>query len=277
MKRTPAVRLPIRFALTGAALSFLLPAAGWCESPAEELFNGKDLAGWEGDSSQWKVEDGIIVGTTAAEDPIEYNQFLIFSGEPVENFELEVELRLTSEGNNSGIQYRSQVRPDLGEQVVAGYQCDIHPAAWAHGMLYDEKGRGILCKRGQKAVITGAGEAKVIDTLPEDPEFPAGEWNTYRIVARGNHLVHEVNGVKTVEVFDHHEAERELRGTIAFQVHRGPPMKVEIRRVTLKRLPKADLVSPDATPVSDDAPHVHPPRGKGKGKGKGKARAKGKG
>jgi len=242
-------------------------AAAEESSPAEQLFNGKDLSGWSGDPENWTVEDGVIVGTTTDEDPIPYNEFLIYEGDPVADFELTVELRLTSEGNNSGIQYRSQVRPDLGEYVVSGYQCDIHPAVWAHGMLYDEKGRGILCKRGQRAVITTGGEAKVVGPLPEEPEFSTGEWNTYRIVARGNHLIHEINGHLTAEIHDHHEAERETEGVIAFQIHRGPAMKVEIRSVALRRLPAAGIVSPDATPVPAGAPDVHPrPKAKGKGK-----------
>ncbi|MEM7143516.1 MAG: DUF1080 domain-containing protein [Verrucomicrobiota bacterium] len=238
-------------------------------SAGESLFNGKDLSGWKGDPNNWKVVDGVIVGTTTEEEPLPYNQFLVYEGDPVENFELVVELRLTSEGNNSGIQYRSQVRPDLGDHVVSGYQCDIHPAVWALGMLYDEKGRGILCKRGMEAVVTPEGKAKVVGELPMEPEFDPSGWNTYTILAKGNHLVHQINGVTTAEITDHHESDRDLSGVIAFQIHRGPAMKVEIREVSMKRLPKADLVSPDETPVPADAADVNPqkkPKDKGKGK-----------
>ena len=154
---------------------------------------------------------------------------------------------------------------------MSGYQCDIHPAVWALGMLYDEKGRGILCKRGMEAVVTPEGKAKVVGELPMEPEFDPSEWNTYTIVAKGNHLVHQVNGVTTAEITDHHESDRDLSGVIAFQIHRGPAMKVEIREVSLKRLPKADLVSPDETPVPADAADVNPPK---KPKGKGKANKK---
>ncbi len=161
---------------------------------AEALFNGKDLTGWKGNAANWKVENGTIVGTTTDEAPLPYNQFLIYEGDPVEDFILTADLKLTSDGNNSGIQYRASVRPDLGENVVSGYQCDMHPAIWANGMLYDEKGRGIICKRGQKVVVTEEGKAKVVGSLGEDPEFNTGEWSTYKITARGNHITHEVNG-----------------------------------------------------------------------------------
>ncbi len=235
----------------------------------EVLFNGKDLTGWSGDPANWAVIDGVIVGTTEEDSPLPYNQFLIWDGGEVEDFVLTAELKLTSDGNNSGIQYRAQMRPDLGDYVVSGYQCDMHPAIWANGMIYDEKGRGIICKRGMKVVVTPEGKPKVVGELPLEPEFNTGEWSTYKITAKGNHLVHEVNGVQTVDLYDHHESDRDLSGVIAFQIHRGPAMKVEIRNVTLKRLPKAELTSPESTPVPDDAADVNPPKPpKGKGKAK---------
>ena len=244
----------------------------------EVLFNGKDLTGWAGNPENWTVVDGTIVGTTTDESPLPYNQFLVYEGDPVEDFELTAELKLTSDGNNSGIQYRAQRRPDLGDFVVSGYQCDMHPFVWANGMLYDEKGRGILAKRGMEVIITPEGEALQVGDLGEDPEFNTGEWSTYKITAQGNHLVHEVNGVKTVDVYDHQESEREFGGVIAFQIHKGPAMKVEIRNVTLKRLPKSEATPAEATPVPSDAKPVNPPKPKPaeKGKGPGKAKEKAK-
>lgn len=272
-----------RFFLTSSSCFALLFASCTKESPesngVETLFNGKDLTGWNGNPDNWKVVDGTIVGTTTEEAPLEYNQFLIYEGNPVEDFELTAELKLTSNGNNSGIQYRAQLRPDLGDYVVSGYQCDMHPFVWANGMLYDEKGRGILCKRGMKAVITPEGQALITGDLGEEPEFNTNEWSTYKITARGNYLVHEVNGVQTIEAFDHDLDERDLSGVIAFQIHKGPAMKVEIRNITLKRLSKVEPTAPEATPIPEGAKPVNPPKpkpaAKGKGKGKGAAKSKG--
>ena len=114
------------------AVSFAIPI-GWADEE-EILFNGKDLDGWKGNPDNWKVENGTIVGTTTDDAPLPFNQFLIWEGDPVEDFELTAELKLTTDGNNSGIQYRAQLRPDIGEYVVSGYQCDMHPAIWANGM-----------------------------------------------------------------------------------------------------------------------------------------------
>ncbi len=274
-----------RTLMTGLSLlaAGLLTGCGETENASndevEVLFNGEDLTGWEGNPENWSVVDGTIVGTTTDENPLPYNQFLIYKGDPVEDFELTAELKLTSDGNNSGIQYRAQLRPDLGDNVVSGYQCDMHPFVWANGMLYDEKGRGIVAKRGMKVVVTPEGKALQVGDLGQEPEFNTGEWSQYKITARGNHLVHEVNGVQTVDVYDHQESEREQSGVIAFQIHKGPAMKIEIRNVTLKRLPKSELTAPDATPVPADAKPVNPPKkpkATPKGKGKGKAKAPGK-
>ncbi len=248
------------------------PAPAANADEAEVLFNGKDLTGWKGNPENWKVVDGTIVGTTTDESPLPYNQFLIWDGE-ADDFELNAELKLTSDGNNSGIQYRSQLRPDIGENVVSGYQCDMHPFIWANGMLYDEKGRGIVAKRGMKVVVNGEGKAMITGDLGQEPEFNTGEWSHYKITAKGNHLVHEVNGTTTVDVYDHDEKDREMSGVIAFQIHRGPAMKVEIRNVTLKRLPKAELTAPEATPIPADAKLVNPPKPAAKAKGKGKEKA----
>ena len=67
----------------------------------------------------------------------------------VRNFDLRVRIRV-SDGANSGIQYRSVHRPDLGIDVVSGYQCDVvADKSQYNGMLYEEKGRRILCQAGQ--------------------------------------------------------------------------------------------------------------------------------
>jgi hypothetical protein len=284
--RNPLLSHPVNRLLTFAAVSVSLTVLSCSadkgdkkavEAKGEAIFSGKDLTGWDGDAAIWTVVDGVITGTTTDEAPLPYNRFLIFEGEPVEDFVLSVEIKLTG-NNNSGIQYRSKHNTDLGDHVVTGYQCDMHAAEWANGMLYDEKERGILAKRGQKVVITEDGKAKVVGKPDGGSEqlFDPGEWHTYTITARGNHLVHAIDGVTTVEIYDHQVDERDLKGTIAFQVHRGPAMKVEIRKVLLERLQPSGLVLPAATPIPDGALDVNPPKPKAKGKGKkGGAKAKG--
>ena len=71
----------------------------------ESLFDGKTLAGWQGDRTIWSVEDGAITGRTTADTHLKENNFLIWK-DPVEDFELRLKFRL--QGGNSGIYYRAQ-------------------------------------------------------------------------------------------------------------------------------------------------------------------------
>jgi hypothetical protein len=122
----------------------------------QQLFNGKDLSGWKGDPELWSVEDGCITGKTRGADHLPYNKFLIWDGTAAD-FEFRCEFRLEGE-NNSGVQYRSVHDKVLGDFVCVGYQADIHTKPEFTGMLYDEKGRGIIAKRGEKVVVAADGK-----------------------------------------------------------------------------------------------------------------------
>ena len=94
-------------------------------------------------------ESGVVVGrgrlhygVTKGDAPLPYNQFLIWRGGTVKNFELRAKVRQS--GNNSGLQYRSKELKDVGPWSIGGYQCDIHPEPANNAMLYDERGRGIV-------------------------------------------------------------------------------------------------------------------------------------
>ena len=225
------------------------------------LFNGKDLTGWDGNPELWSVKDGVITGITKADEPLPYNQFLIWRGGSVKNFELRVTLRQT--GNNSGIQYRSREFADVGKWSIGGYQCDVHPSAVNNAMVYDERGRGIVAKNGQEVIVDDAGTKWLVkEQAPIEVVVP--EWNEYKIIARGNHLIHQVNGKTTADLVDHQSSERELDGLLAFQVHRGPAMKVEIKDIFLKELPDGDLLTLEQHPVPTDAKQIGAPDKKAK-------------
>src|SRR5438309_10352210 len=171
------------------------------------MFNGKDLAGWEGNSTYWKVENGILTG--AADGTLKYNRFIVWRGGKVKNFEWRAKVRVSA-GGNSGLQYRSVERPDLGESVVVGYQCDIVPnRADYNGMLYEERGRRILAHTGEKVIIDTEGQPWVVGKLPIK-EFPAGDFHEYRVLVRGNHHQHWIDGHQTVDVIDLDEKGRSL-------------------------------------------------------------------
>ncbi len=78
------------------SLSLLLLTLSFsCHVFAQEraLFNGRSLDGWEGNPELWSVQDGAIVGVTKADEPLPYNQFLIWKGGKVKNFELRAMIR----------------------------------------------------------------------------------------------------------------------------------------------------------------------------------------
>src|SRR5207248_3810791 len=84
---------------------------------AKDLFNGKDLTGWDGDAKLWRVENGEIVGQTQG---LKHNEFLR-SQMIAENFRLTLKVKLVPDKENSGIQFRSAALPG-GE--VKGPQAD---------------------------------------------------------------------------------------------------------------------------------------------------------
>ncbi len=227
-------------------LFLLLPTAALAADPedaAEDfvpLFNGTSLEGWEGKPEFWRVEDGAIVGETTVENPTKGNTFLIWRQGELDDFELRLQFRLRN--NNSGVQYRSR---DLGDAVVGGYQADIAEEKSPYcGILYEEKGRGILAKRGERITIAADGTKTTGEPLGTAEELGKairhGDWNDYQIVARGNRLQHIINGQLMSETIDEQPEKRSMQGILALQLHAGPPMKVEFKDIRLKRLRLAD-------------------------------------
>jgi hypothetical protein len=253
LSRTPLPVLCAGIAATLAAAALVLPVAQEPAAPQQQakpvtngeavsLFDGATLNGWEGDPKLWRVEDGVITGETTAENKITHNSFLKWTQGEVDDFELTLEYRLS--GGNSGIQVRSFALDK--PHAVGGYQADIDAAGQWAGTNYGEAFRGVLAKRGQKATIGEDGKPTVTGSLGDPAELAKAikqgdEWNSYRIVARGHHIVCEINGVAMSEVLDEDTDTRRRAGLLAFQLHVGPPMKVQFRNIHLKRLPLGDV------------------------------------
>lgn len=225
-----------------AALALLAPTlAADDEAGFEKIFDGKTLENWDGNPEFWSVQDEAITGKTTAEMPTKGNTFITWTGGEVGDFELRLQFRI--DGGNSGIQYRSKEIPN-SKWVIGGYQADFDGANGWTGTLYEERGRGILAKRGQKVEIPNGDKPKVVgETTPEAEIVKAvkkGDWNDYTIIAKGNHLIHKVNGLTTVDVIDNDESKRAMKGLLALQLHAGPPMTVQFRNIRLKKLDGSD-------------------------------------
>jgi 3-keto-disaccharide hydrolase len=207
---------------------------------AEDLFNGKDLSGWEGNPALWSVKDGAITGQTTKENPTKGNTFLIYTNGNVDDFELRLSYKIV--GGNSGIQYRSKVI-DKKNWVVSGYQADIDSGTTYSGILYEEAARGILAKRGEKVVIKEAeGKPKIeaVGSLGKSDDIQKKikneEWNDYVVIAKGNHFQHFINGTQTIDVIDEQKSKAAKSGILALQLHAGPPMTVQFKNIRIKPL-----------------------------------------
>jgi len=226
------------------SILFLALVSTLAHAEPKSLFNGKDLTGWEGNPDLWSVQDGVITGRTTAEKPASTNTFLIWKDGEVSDFEITFKYKMTpgdaKKFVNSGLQFRSQI-VDPAKWVVAGYQADLEYGSKYSGILYEEKGRGILAQRGQKVKITQGAEPKkpviaVTGEAGKSDEIQAAinkdDWNEYKVIVTGNHIQQFINGKLTVDVTDE-TAEAAKKGIIAFQLHAGSPMQIQFKDIVL--------------------------------------------
>jgi hypothetical protein len=194
--------------LVGCLLATL--ADGATAQEPRPLFNGKDFQGWvtPADASLFTVEDGVIVGCTRGD--LKKNEFLA-TARPYGDFHLKAKVKIRN--GNSGIQFRSK-RADDG--VVSGPQADVADGYW--GLLYEERGRGILERYPAEEA------AKLVRK---------DDWNDLEIIARGDHVVITLNGTK---VIDRTDPQFSAQGILALQVHVGPPMEVRYKDITIQEL-----------------------------------------
>jgi hypothetical protein len=142
------------------------------------LFDGSTTAAWRGyrqDSmpSGWRIENGTLTKDTVTGDLITRNQF--------GDFELELEWMLDV-GGNAGIFYRGTEDYDHVYWSAPEYQ------------LLDDA----TAPNGESR-LTSAGAAYALYPSPEGVLKPANQWNAARIVVRGNHVEHWMNGQKLLE------------------------------------------------------------------------------
>ena len=209
------------------------------EAEFKPIFDGKSLSGWEGDDQLWRVENGAIVGQTTEENQIDSNRFLIWNQGEVDDFILKASFRVSgSPKANSGIQFRSQATEAGG---LKGYQADIDRSGQYTGIIYSEQtGRGILCQRGERVAIRSKSD-KDVETVNNAADLLTAiemdGWNEMEIQARGNHFTVKINGQLMSDLIDEEADQFRKKGLLGFQLHVGPPMKIEFKDVLLKRLP----------------------------------------
>jgi len=218
------------------------------------MFDGKTLNGWEGDSTYWHVEDGCLVGVVTPATLLKRNTFITWQGKMPGDFELKVYFKISAEGN-SGINYRSEKVEGLS-YALRGYQADLDGANQYTGSNYEERKRTTLAAIGQQVQVpalqnnsdslqqhihNNRWESSVVTASLANPDSLRGlikkdAWNEYRLVVKGNHLQHYVNGTLFSDVTDNDTANRRFNGLLGVQVHVGPPMRIAYRDFRLKAL-----------------------------------------
>ena len=144
----------------------LATAASASAQEWQKLFDGKTLKGWQApDMSYFSVEDGAITGTTTKDHNPPYNQFIVWQGGEVGDFELKFKFRIFGAKSNSGMQFRSTVKEN---GLVHGYQADMDGAGKFLGGIWDEYGtRRSLAGRGEKVLIDENGK-KIVEYKDKD-------------------------------------------------------------------------------------------------------------
>lgn len=195
--------------LSLAFMAILLSVSCFAQG-AIELFNGKDLSGWEVyGTEKWYVEDGLLVCESGPDKDYGY----LATKEHYKNFELNLEFKQEADGN-SGVFIRSTI-----EGVkVSGWQVEVAPKGKHTGGVYESYGRGWLIKP----------EAEKEEALK------VGEWNKMKIVVNGDKLTSYLNGVEMVTITD--EIIGKGEGSVALQIHDGGGIKVKWRNIVLKKL-----------------------------------------
>jgi hypothetical protein len=207
-----------------SVVALILNGASLCaqEPGFTPLFDGKTLQGWEGNEKIFRVEDGAIVAGSLSER-IAHNEFLA-SEKEYGDFELRLKARLTGQGQNAGIQFRSQRMPEHFEMI--GYQCDMGAMQgrpiW--GALYDESRR--------RKFLAEPDAAKLTDVLK------SGDWNDLVIRCEGPRIQLWVNGLQTV---DYTEADESIprRGKFGLQIHGGPPAEAAYKDIRIQVIPES--------------------------------------
>ncbi len=180
----------------------------------EPLFDGKTLEGWKKQGGgEWTVKDGVIQGTSSKG---ESRHGHLISAKEYGDFA--VRLKYKANKGNSGLYFRVE---EGGAYGVKGFQAEIDPTNDIGG-LYETDGRGW-----------------VVQPKPEDVKkwHKPGEWNEMVVIALGDRVVVQVNGVTTAELKK--DAGR-AKGHIALQLHGGQDMDVQFKDVEIQEIPKAE-------------------------------------
>lgn len=180
-----------------------------------EMFNGKDLSGWQ-TNGNWMIEEGNILTLKPREGEWGWQRFddYIFTEKEYGDFILDLEFKFQPKGN-SGVFMRVA---DPKDPVEKGFEVQI----------LDTHGKEKVGHHDCGGVIRTSGPSK-------NMVKPAGEWNHYTITLKGSHLTVVLNGekIQDLDLAKGPMKDRPMTGHIGFQ---DEAKRVWYRNVRIKEL-----------------------------------------
>ncbi len=180
-----------------------------------ELFNGKNLDGWEGRTDLWSVQDGEIVGKNT--EPVKVSTYLL-TKKKYTDFQLQFSAKLVKSEMHSGVALWGRIAPEKGDPYTYGGHLVMFPSGWG---LYDLYGRNGL----------------KVDTAPAKMVGKQHDWNDMEIFAQGNRIRLVANGVLVVDWRDP-KPETIKEAPIGLQLHSNTvPQEVRFKGLVLTTFP----------------------------------------
>ncbi|MCM8533467.1 MAG: DUF1080 domain-containing protein [Lentisphaeraceae bacterium] len=244
MFRTLATAV-LGIALTNSCTQLSQPSVKCSLTEEKVLFDGQNLDKFDHIGSDfWTLPgDGTVKGESTPEKKLKRNTFLISKDKDIADFEATLWYKLTT-SNNSGVIYRAEQIDDPALFRVKGYQAEGENDMLKGGFMYDEARRAWIANPGEFVIVKSKKDKKIVgqvndhEKLIEKKFLNDKEWNFYRIVARGNHFMHYINGELAIELIDVDPVDASRTGSFCLQIHAGKPMTVFFKDVVVDKYKK---------------------------------------
>jgi hypothetical protein len=194
------------FLMLFTTMFFLHPAVAQPVS----IFNGKDLGNWTiHGTEKWYAENGELICESGPDKAYGY----LSTNKQYKDFILTLQFKQEANGN-SGVFFRSSIEGIK----INGWQVEVAPSNMHTGGIYESYGRGWL-----------------IQPKPENEQWlRMGEWNTMKIMVKGDEVTTWLNGHQMVFLKD--EKIGQGKGFIALQIHDGGGIKVRWKNLLIQEL-----------------------------------------
>jgi hypothetical protein len=190
-----------------------------------QLFNGKNLDGWEGWADLWSVQDGVIVGKNTK--PVAVSTYLL-TKRKFTDFRLVFSAKLVTSEMHSGVALWGQVKPDVSKNPDA----DRTKYTYAGHLVMFPSGWGLYDLFGRKGLP--------VDTKLSKKAGKQHDWNDMEILAQGNRIRLAVNGEAVVDWRDP-RPETIKEAPLGLQLHENKvPQEVHFKGLTLTTFPAED-------------------------------------